>query len=264
MRLLTLLLLLVAGCATKSDREIEDLPAWHTADGKRDLRMSILESLVDAGATSEALTLLTTMREEGDDRAELALFQGRALAREGFRAEAERVLRDYWEETPRDPRAPRALAVLYAETERPEEAIATLRRALEFDARHAATWNNLGFVLLSEGRAPEAREALQRAVELDGTQARYRNNLGFALAASGQVREAFEAFQSLGPPGEAHYNLAVALELAGEELAAARHYRRAVEHDPRHALSLDALERLERPLPRPTPASDPPSEEERP
>ena len=53
MRLLTLLLL-VAGCATKSDREIEDLPAWHTTDGKRDLRTSILSSLVEAGLGLDA------------------------------------------------------------------------------------------------------------------------------------------------------------------------------------------------------------------
>lgn len=243
--LLPALLLLVA-CGPK-DRQVQDMPDWRTEEGKQDLRTSILEDLIDQGATSEALTLISTMRAEGDERPVLSLYQGQAMALEGFSAEAERVLLAYRAEEPRDPRPLQTLGVLYADTGRTDEAIAVLQKSLELDDGDAPTWNNLGFLLLSEKRHVEAQEALQRAVALDGTEPRYRNNLGFALAANGRPRDAFEAFVSVAPPAEAHYNLGVALELAGEHDSAARHYRKAVQYDPDHLPSQDALARLEEP-----------------
>ena len=240
---MTLLLLALFACGPK-DRQVEDMPEWATDEGREDLRTSILEDLIARGATSEALTLIAKMRAEGDTRSLLDLYQGQAMAREGFATEAERILLDYRKGHLRDPRPLQTLGVLYADTDRPDEAIAVLQKAVALDGGHAPTWNNLGFLLLSAGRSAEAQEALQKAVEIDGTQPRYRNNLGFALAANGKPREAYEAFASVAPPADAHYNLGVAYELAGEADSAERHYRKAVEYDPDHVPSQDALARL--------------------
>jgi Flp pilus assembly protein TadD len=120
-----------------------------------------------------------------------------------------------------------------------------LRKAVGLDNGDAAAWNNLGFLLLSEHEYAEAQEALQQAVALDGTEPKYRNNLGFALAANGHYRDAFEAFQSVGTPETAHYNVAVAYELAGDPNSATRHYERALEYNPNHTASKEAIERLE-------------------
>jgi len=198
------------------NRVVEDMPAWRTEDGRRSLRHELVESLIESGATQEALLMITQMREEGESDPVLDLYQGQALAREGFGAESERMLLQYRESAPRDARPLKTLGVIYAESNRTPEAIAVLQKAVALDEGDATAWNNLGFLLLSEKQYPEAQEALQKAVELDGTQPRFRNNLGFALAANGHFREAFEAFQSVGSADVAHYNVAVAYELAGD------------------------------------------------
>jgi Flp pilus assembly protein TadD len=238
------LALLALGCAPKG-RVVEDMPAWRTEDGRRSLRYELVESLIESGSTQEALLMIAKMREEGESDRVLDLYQGQALAREGFATESERMLLQYRESAPRDARPLKTLGVIYAESERTPEAIAVLRKAVALDDGDAAAWNNLGFLLLSEHQYLEAQEALQQAVALDGTQARYRNNLGFALAANGHYRKAFEAFQSVGTPDTAHYNVAVAYELAGDHVAATRHYEQALEYNPNHTASKEAIERLE-------------------
>jgi len=239
-----LLTLLALGCAPRN-KVIEEMPAWRTEEGKRTLRHELVESLIDSGATQEALLLIAQMREEGESDPVLDLYHGQALAREGFAAESERMLLQYRKSAPRDARPLKTLGVIYAESERTPEAIAILRKAVALYDGDATAWNNLGFLLLSEKQYPEAQEALQQAVALNGSEARYRNNLGFALAANGHYREAFEAFQSIGAPEMAHHNVGVAYELAGDQAAAVRHYEQALEYNPNHTASMEAIERLE-------------------
>jgi len=244
-RTLVLLLILAAiGCGPKK-RVVEEMPAWRTEEGKRALRLELVESMIASGATHEALKMIAQMREEGESDPVLDLYQGQALAREGFAAESERMLLQYQKAAPRDARPLKTLGVIYAENARTPEAIAVLRKAVDLDDGDASAWNNLGFLLLSQKEYPDAQAALQKAVELDGTQPRYRNNLGFALAANGRFQDAFEAFQSVGPPDTAHYNVAVAYELAGDRDEAVRHYQKALEYNPNHTASAEAIERLQ-------------------
>lgn len=238
-------LIALLGCAPRTRQPIEEMPAWRTEDGREELRMELLESLIERGATDEALTLIAKMREDGRDDRVLDLYQGMALAQDGFLGEAERVLQSYRKARPRDARALKSLALIYADTDRPDEAIALLDEATRVAPSDAEAWNNLGFLRLSKQRYAEAVDALQHAVSLDGTVSRYRNNLGFALAARGEYRQAFEAFKSAASEAsEAHYNLAVAYELADDPPAALRHYRKAVDYNPEHVASQEAIERL--------------------
>lgn len=236
----------LTACVPKSV-EVQDMPAWRTEQGALELKYELLDSFVEKGATREAQTLIRQLRDEGEDDALLDLYQGMALAKEGFLGEAERILQEYRKKAPRDMRALKTLALIYADTEEPEAAIELLQKAVEVDKQDAEAWNNLGFLLFSQRQYPEAEEALQTAVELDGTKARYRNNLGFAMAANGHWRQAFEAFQSAGQPEDAHYNLALAYELQDKEDQAVRHYEKAVEYNPNHLASQEALARLHPP-----------------
>ncbi len=239
-----LFLLLAAACGAPKGVKIEETPAWRTPEGARTLKLELLRSLVDQGATSESMTLIRKLREEGETSPLLDLYQGMSLAQEGFHGEAARILEGYLKRQPRDTTAIKALALIQADTGETAQAIALLRQAVATDKGDAEAWNNLGFLLLSERAYPEALTALQQAVALDGTRSRYRNNLGFALAANDRWRQAFEAFQSGGPIDEAHYNLAVAYELQDQAEPALRHYRKAVEYNPNHKPSLDAITRL--------------------
>ena len=244
MRFAVLALLLVA-CGPPKGAVVEPLPPWRTPEGARELKYELLENFIDQGATVEAQALIRQLRDEGENDSVLDLYQALALQEERVYSEAERLLLEYRKVEPRDPRAVKALGLLYADTGRAPEAVELFRKAVSLDEEDPESWNNLGFLLLSEKQYEEAQTALEEAVALDGTIPKYRNNLGFALAANGKWRQAFEAFQSAGRPWDAHYNLAVAYELADQDDQALRHYQKAVEYDPDHEASKEAIQRLE-------------------
>lgn len=238
-----LLALSVVACAPRHAPHGED-PDWRSEEGQERVRLQLIESLIDRGDTAEALIVIRTAHERGDDDPTLDLFQALALQETGLPAEAERLLRQYVSTRPRDARGWRALGVLLAEGRQVDEAIVALGRATELDGTDAATWNNLGFCLTAAGRHAEAVDALQQAVALDGTQARYRNNLGFALAADGRLAQALETFLSANGRADAHANMGLALERAGLRPDAATQYELALQYDPSHETSREALARL--------------------
>lgn len=244
-RVLPLLALCLAlGCAPKRGVEAQDTPDWMNQREQAEIRLDIVEVLLDQGQTDAAMPILAQLHEDEVRDPRLVLYQGKALHLQGMTTEAEQLYLQAASNMGRDPRPARELGVLYAETDRIDQAITSFQRALDLQ-EDAATWNNLGFLLYSQQRHEEAVPALQRAVSMDGTQARYRNNLGFALAAVGRYDEALASFMSLGQAADAHANLAIAMELTGDELGAAFHYTRALEIDPAQATAREAVERLE-------------------
>jgi len=238
-------LVLLASCAGRQRREVEEPPAWRDERQSYDVRIALIETLVDGGSTRPAMDLLATMREEGIDNPELDLLQGRALYVEGMYGEAESLLLGTLDELGKDPRPWRALGLVYADTGRVAESTEALATAVDLAPDHAATWNNYGYLLMSAGRHQEASDALRKAVALDGTVFRYRNNLGFAQAACGRYDEALQSFSTAGTPADAHANLGTALEAAGELARAVEHYQRALEYNPTHASAKESFERLQ-------------------
>lgn len=60
-----------------------------------------------------------------------------------------------------------------------------LRASLEAEPNHAETWNNLGVVLMEQGKLPEAEQVFRKAYALDnGESDSIRDNLRLALAKS--------------------------------------------------------------------------------
>ncbi len=234
--------LALTACGPK--RQITPEPAWRSEEGQERLRLELVDGLLEEGAYPEALMMIATARERDDDDPTLDLYQGIALNRTGLASEAERILQAYVESRPRDERGWRELGLIFADTQRLDLSAEALQHAVDLHDSDAGTWNNLGYVLMSARRYDEAVLALQRAVELDGSQLRYRNNLGFALAGAGALADALQAFMSAAHPADAHANLALALELAGDGITALDHYERALEYDPTHETSREALERL--------------------
>lgn len=245
MRPALLIALMLVGCASRSVREqAVDPPPWSTPDGKEQTRIEIAERLIGAGAYAEALNLLQAARDDGSAGPKLDLLTGKALYGQRMFSAAEPHLKHAADRLNRDPSAHRALGLLYADTDRPLEAIAALQRATSLDPSHAPSWNNLGYLLYTVQRDPGAIPALQKAVSLDGNNARYRRNLGFALFAAGRPTDAQEAFRAAGPPAEMWYNLGVAYQLAGDAPAAREHFERALQFDPQHPKAGSALQEL--------------------
>ncbi|TVQ86503.1 MAG: tetratricopeptide repeat protein [Deltaproteobacteria bacterium] len=247
MRLGTLLLLsaLTTACATKEQRaQAVDPPPWATEQGKQSTRIQIAERLIDAGSFPEAVNLLRAAVADGVEDPVMDLLFGRALHHQGLFGAAEPHLEKAATKLKGDPRPHRALGLLYADTDRPLEAIDALRRATDLDRSHAPTWNNLGYLLFTVKRDPDAVPALQKAVALDSTNRRYSRNLGFALFSQGRADEAIAAFQHADTPADASYNLGVAYQLAGDREMAKRSFQESLKNNPMHERAALALQEL--------------------
>ena len=234
---------LLMGCGSANKRQIENAPRWMTE--KNTVRLEIIRTLLDANDAGRALELVRLMRAEGLDQPELDVLQGVALRQQGLAEDAERLLLRGMAELPRVGEVHRELCVLYAEEMRLDEAMTRCTRATELDKDDGAAWNNLGFLLLSQGDAEGAKAALQNAVDIDGTNPRYRNNLAYAQAAGGDHRAALRTFMTTGTPADAHYNVGTAFERAGDSTTALTYYRRALKYDAKHVSAEEAMKRLQ-------------------
>lgn len=237
---------LVLGLSACTPKEpVQVAPAWSTDSGRRQTQLSMCEDFLDHGLLPQAFDLIAAMQKDGLHGPELDYLRGRALYLSQQYTQAETLLVGAAEHMRRDARPYATLGVLYADTNRVEEAIVSLRKATELDPKKAAYWNNLGFLLLSEEDPDGAVKALETAVALEGTEARYRNNLGFALAAAGRFDEAMRTFGSAGDPSDALTNMGVAYEVAGQPDTAREHYLAALEYHPKHQAAGEALQRLD-------------------
>ena len=78
----------------------------------------------------------------------------------------------------------------------PNEAIAAYRVALSHDPEDVWSMNNMGLVMIQQGRNEEALKPLARAVQLDSTVAVFQNNLGIALEHTGRFALATQAYKA--------------------------------------------------------------------
>jgi Tfp pilus assembly protein PilF len=79
---------------------------------------------------------------------------------------------------------------------RRDSAEASYRVALSIDPTDSWSMNNLGLLLIDEGRYEEALQPLARAVELRPESPAFANNLGVALERTGHAGSAAIAYQS--------------------------------------------------------------------
>jgi Flp pilus assembly protein TadD len=239
---------LLVGCGPKEGRiEAGPPPVTESRDGRNQVRFEVADALLRGGNTAQALAAIRLAEEEGAPIEVIQLYRGRAMYQDGLFVEAESLLREAQRRMPRDPRPLATLGLIQADTGRTDEAIETFRQLLRLDGTDADTWNNLGFLLLTQQKYPEATEALTEAISRDGTQPRYRVNLGFALFGAGRPAEALNAFRGAGTEADAQSNLALAYELAGDDGDAVAHYQRALDVDPSHRSATEGLKRIQSP-----------------
>lgn len=84
----------------------------------------------------------------------------------------------------------RRFAAQAQDTQDPDEAVALYRRAVEAWADFPAAWNNLGVVLLEQGRYLDAAEAFLAARERSGTDPRPTYNLALTWERTRHLQEA--------------------------------------------------------------------------
>jgi len=108
-----------------------------------------------------------------------------------------------------------------------------LRATLAIDPEHAPSWTLLGSAQLALGAPEEAVAAYTEAVELGARDSGAWNNLGIAQIRAGRSEDAIRSLRTgsgLAPEDElVRRNLAIAIGLRGDTLAAANRYADAAD-----------------------------------
>lgn len=128
-----------------------------------------------------------------------------------------------------------------------DEALEHLQTSLAIAPEVADTHLSMGNALLQKGQRTEAIAQYRRALELRPDFAGAHLNLGAALQYSGQLNEAIAEYEralELNPDlAQAHNNLGVALQDAGRVKEAIPHFQKALELQPGYQTAADNLAR---------------------
>jgi arylsulfatase A-like enzyme/Flp pilus assembly protein TadD len=234
-------------------RAFEEATAMLNAGRARDAASS-LEQLVRADPTNHVFreTLARALKQNGDTARAIALnreavalapndadawynlavaLQESGNAREGAIALAEAAKRD-----PNRPEIHNIRGTALAEAGNLAEAEKEFRATIAADPRNARAFNNLGNVLSAMNRHAEAGDAYRKAIELAPTYADPLNGLGAMLVGDGHARDALPYFDralQIAPDDyEAEINRAVALQMSGDDAAAAAELQRLLARLP--------------------------------
>jgi len=110
--------------------------------------------------------------------------------------------------------------------------------ALNCTSDNDVAHNNLGDILVPQGRVPEAIGHFQKAIRINPADAEPHYNLGQIYVIQGRLDEAIEQYKEvirLKPDDqEAHYHLGVVLGMRGRLDEAIEQYRKALEISPNY------------------------------
>ena len=138
-----------------------------------------------------------------------------------------------------------AVAELYLEGGRTDEAIVHYRESLRLNPDSAPTHYNFGYALSAAGRRDEAIAQFEAAVRLDPDYAQAHNNLGALLQLAGKSDLALAHYERAvalrSDNFEAHANLGQLLSARGRVAEAADQFREALILKPDHAQALAGL-----------------------
>jgi Tfp pilus assembly protein PilF len=146
---------------------------------------------------------------------------------------------------PKNPLRHDAVAMLYLQDGRPQEAVDHFRESLRLNKDSAPTHYNLGIALSMLRRYPEAMREYEAAVRIDPAHAEAHNNLGAMLHVAGRLDEAVPHYRralALRPDNaEARANLGRLLMLQGKAADAAAEFEQALGVQPEAVSALTGL-----------------------
>lgn len=122
------------------------------------------------------------------------LQQATSLHQQGFLQQAQGIYNSILDANPRHPDALHFLGILFAQTNRAEEGVALIRRAIAINPFQHAMFSNLGNTLTSLARHDEAIAAYRQALVLKPDFLQAHCNLGHALSTTGQHELALAHF----------------------------------------------------------------------
>ncbi len=127
-------------------------------------------------------------------------------------------------------------AVRLEERGKPSDAVSFYESILVLDSCHAPACINLGTIQYNRRQFIEAEQLYRRATIADPNYALAFFDLGNVLDELQRLPEAIEAYRTairlVSHYGDAHYNVALAYERAGDRRAALRHWTAYIKLDP--------------------------------
>ncbi len=171
---------------------------WRARPGDRDAQMLLLQADVLEGRRDDALARVGEILATDPRQPFANQVLGSIRIHDGDYAAAEAALRRSLE-AERDPAALNDLAYALTRLNRPAEAIAPAREAIERAPAMATAWDTLGDALRRAGRPAEAEAALRRSLELAPDQPVALWNLALTLEDLRRPIEAREIFATLMP-----------------------------------------------------------------
>ncbi len=155
----------------------------------------------------------------------------------GRKDEAKQSFRDVLKKNPENVTAMRYLAILYLkEEDNPNDAEAWLRRATKIAPDYTAAWMTLGLVLLEVNKHVEAIKCYESAIKTDPDNGVVWAGLANAYAMASYPEKSVPTFEkalALGADtSSVHMSFAHVLKTVGDQDAALRAYRTAIEQQP--------------------------------
>jgi tetratricopeptide (TPR) repeat protein len=145
---------------------------------------------------------------------------------------------------PEDKDGYRGLAQVYGEFKEDERMISTYEKAIKKWPRDASFRFDFGMAQARRKEWEPALAHMKEANELDPENRSYQTTYAYTLARAGKWQESYQAFCKVGPPAEAHYNLARMLNHLGQNDASREHLELAVAADPNLAPARQMLTKL--------------------
>lgn len=208
-------------------------PASETATNIR-----LAESYYRAGRVTDALSILQKAVDSAPSNAPLRNYYGQLCFLSGRNAEAEKSFDKALELDPYLTDARNNLGALYDATGRKAEAEKEYMKVLE-DSTYAApdkVYLNLGLLYGSQGRQSESIAALRKAVEINPKFWRAHYELASALDRAGQLDEAAREYEVAAPDlktnGEYHYRLGLVYMKLDQPAQAREHLQRCQDLSP--------------------------------
>ena len=129
---------------------------------------------------------------------------------------AEKLAINFKDKYPKNDFGWRLLGIIYANTNRYEEALEVNQKAIKISSNDAALYLNLGQVLIKLGRFYDSSKSLKQAIKLKPDFAEAFSNLGFALKEQGLLEESEKNLRkaiALDPnQPQSHNNLGLTLK----------------------------------------------------
>jgi len=232
---LVVALVIVAACG---GGESKQQPTTKPEELSTQDKVRMAQSMLNAGRTGDAVELLEQAIEEEPESAQLQLFYGKINFQAGRFAEAEQAFMKAIELDPYLTDARNFLGATYAQQGKDAEAEQEYLTALEDPAYTSPemVYLNLGLLYSSQGRNQEAIDTIRKAVEINPRFYKAHFELASLLDREGNLDEAAREYEVATPGfrtiGEFHYRLGFVYFRLGDKGKARDSLERAIDVAP--------------------------------